>query len=390
MKAFFYNRGTCTRVKLYGLDVINLFEVNGWEIVKEEEQADYIFINTCSFLESKSSSFLNFLRDVNSHKSNKQKLVVIGCLGGTHRDDIISINKKILIFKRDILEIKDYFKFTKMPKSKVMNVEDKLPIKKELLYLFNKYILRSKHIEYRLKRNRVCYLQISVGCRGKCSYCSEKFITHLKSREINEIVDSVYDGISRGYKLFGLNSDDASCYGLDINSSLEELLSKLVAIDEDIYFSIPEFNPNGLTDNVVELLKDKKFLYITVPIQSGSNRILKLMKRPYNIEKVKSQIMKLKSINKKIKINTHVIVGFPSETEDDFNETKELLTSGLFDRVKVFMYNERPNTEALDIEPKVFQEEKIKRRDILLKTMKHVNLKHFSLVNIILNKEQLK
>lgn len=390
MKAYFYNHGTCTRVKLYGLDVIELFKVNGWTIVENQIDADYIFINTCSFLESKSSYFLSRVKEIFGGLKKDQRLVVIGCLGGTHREDINKISKKILIFKRDINEIKDYFKFDKLPKSKVMNVEDKLPLKKELLYLFNKFILHSKHIEYRLKRNKVCYLQISVGCMGKCSYCSEKFITHLKSRPIDEILESIHDGMERGYKLFGLNSDDASCYGKDIGSSLEELLREIVKMDEDIYFSIPEFNPNGLTDEVIELLKDKKFLYITVPIQSGSNRILKLMKRPYNIERVKESLTKLRKLNKKIKINTHVIVGFPSETEDDFNQTKELLSSGLVDRVKVFMYNERPNTESLNIEPKITQEEKIRRRDILLKTIKKVNFRHFSLVNIILNKEQLK
>ncbi len=390
MKAFFYNQGTCTRVKLYGLDVIELFKINEWEIVDEESDADYIFINTCSFLESKSSYFLKRVEEIYSRLKSHQKLVVIGCLGGTHKDEINKIGKSILIFKRDINEIKEYFKLDKMPKSKVMNVEDKLPLKKEILYLLNKIILHSKHIEYRLKRNKVCYLQISVGCQGKCTYCSEKFITHLKSRTINEIIESIYDGIERGYKLFGLNSDDASCYGKDIGTSLEDLLRAIVKIDKDIYFSIPEFNPNGLTDEVIELLRDKKFLYITVPIQSGSNRILNLMKRPYNIERVKSSLIKLKKLNKKIKINTHVIVGFPSETESDFNQTKELLASGLIDRVKVFMYNERPNTEALSIEPKITNDVKIKRRDILLKTIRKVNYKHFSLVNIILNKEQLK
>lgn len=236
----------------------------------------------------------------------------------------------------------------------------------------------------------MCYLQISSGCRGKCSYCSEKFITHLKSRPKEEIIDAIYDGISRGYTLFGLNSDDASCYGLDISSSLEELLKEIVKIDQKIYFSIPEFNPNGLTKEVLELLKDKKFLYITVPIQSGSNRILKLMKRPYTIDKVVESVKTLRSTNRNLKINTHVIVGFPGETEEDFRLTKELIASGLFDRVKVFMYNERPNTEALSIEPKISEDEKIRRRDEILKAMASVNKKKFSMTNIILNKEQLK
>ena len=384
MKIYVINENTCTRVKLYGMDVINLFKINGWEIVNDKEEADYIAINTCSFLNSKAAYFLNKVQRLYNEKTKKQKIMIIGCLGGTNKSDIDEISKDIIVFKRDINEIKEYFKFKKLPDTKSTSVEDKLPLKKQVLYLFNKYILKSKHIEYRLKRNKVCYLQISSGCQGKCSYCSEKFITKLKSRSVEEIIDAINDGIKRGYKLFGLNSDDASAYGKDINTNLENL------IKEDINFSIPEFNPQGLTDNVVELLKDKKFLYITCPIQSGSNKTLRNMKRPYTIEFALKQLRKVKENNKNLMINTHVIVGFPGETEKDFQETIKALETGLFDRVKVFMYNERPNTEALKINPKISEEEKERRKQIVLEVVKKNNLKKKSLTNLILNKEQLK
>ena len=390
MKIFVANEGTCTRVKLYGMDVINLFEINGWEITKNKEEANYIAINTCSFLNSKADYFLHKTKKYYEEKTKKQKLMIIGCLGGTNKEDILKIGKDIIIFKRDLLEIKDYFKFTKIPDTKSTSVEDKLPYKKQLIYLFNKFILKSKHIEYRLKRNKVCYLQISTGCQGKCRYCSEKFITKLKSRTPDEIMEAIQDGIKRGYKLFGLNSDDASAYGKDLGISLADLLKRIVKIKEDINFSIPEFNPQGLTDEVVDLLKDKKFLYITCPIQSGSNKTLKKMKRPYTIEHAVTQIRKVKQNNKNLMINTHVIVGFPGETEEDFQETIKALNTGLFDRVKVFMYNERPNTEALKIEPKISEEEKERRKQIVLDVIRKNNLKKKSITNLILNREQLK
>lgn len=389
MKVYLYNTGTCTRVKLYGNDVENLLRENNCEFVKKEE-AEYIFINTCSFLESKSSYFINKLKTLNKELNKNQIICVIGCLGGTHKKEIQEISKEILIFKRDIIEIKKYFKLKNDIKTKSTSVKDKLPIDKKIIYIFNKILLHSKHIEYRLKRDKVCYLQISSGCRGKCTYCSEKFITKLKSRPINEIINAINDGIERGYSLFGLNSDDASCYGKDINTNLETLLEKVVKIDKKIYFSIPEFNPNGLSNKVIELLKDKKFLYITVPIQSGSNRILGLMQRPYQIEEVISKIKEVKKYNKTIRINTHVIVGFPGETEEDFNKTKELLETGLFDRVKVFMYNDRPNTIATNMKNKISNEVKEKRKQELLDVIKKNNLKHLSITNLILNREQLK
>lgn len=389
-KFYMYNNGTCTRVKLYGVDVNNLFIVNGYEEVEKEENADYVIINTCSFLKSKEEYFYRFIRDVDNRLNDKQRIIVIGCLPSIIRDELLDINDKMLLFGRDLSEIKKHFKFKKDIVTRATSVSDKLNFSKNLLYQFNRFILHSKHIEYRLKREKVCYLQISSGCRGRCTYCSEKFTTKLKSRPLNDILEAINDGISRGYSLFGLNSDDASAYGKDIGSSLEELLTEVVKIKGNIYFSIPEFNPNGLSDKVIECLKDKKFLYITVPMQSGSQRILDLMERPYKIDDVIKRIKRVKKNNKKLKINTHVIVGFPGETEEDFMKTKEILSSGLFDRVKVFMYNERPNTKAALMDGKVPESVKVRRRNELLEVMKKQNIKHFSMTNLILNREQLK
>jgi len=389
-KIYIYNSKTCTRVKLYGIDVENLFKINGYEVANDVNSASIIIINTCSFLKSKEEYFLKFITEVNNNLKKEQKLIIIGCLPNICKEELLKINKNIILFARDLDEIKTYFNFEKNIVTKSSSVSDHLSFKKSILYYFNKYILHSKHIEYRLKREKVCYLQISTGCKGKCTYCSEKFITKLKSRTINEIINAIYDGISRGYTLFALNSDDASAYGKDINTSLEKLLKEIMLIKENIYFSIPEFNPNGLTNKVIDYLKDKRFLYITIPIQSGSQKILNLMQRPYKIDNVIEKVKMLKKNNKKLKINTHVIVGFPGETEEDFNKTKEILKTGLFDRVKVFMYSERPNTKALEFKDKVSEEVKLKRREEILKIMKKQNIKHFSLTNLILNKEQLK
>lgn len=389
LKSFYMiNQNTCTRVKLYGIDVKNLFLINGY-VEKDKEESGYVIINTCSFLKTKEEYFMNYIKKISDDLKANQKLIVIGCLPSIRKNDLLKMNDKIVTFGRDMDAIKDYFNFSKNIKSKATTVCDKLPLKKELLYQLNRFIFKSKHIEYRLKRDKVCYLQISSGCRGNCAYCSEKFTTKLKSRPISEILLAINDGIERGYKLFGLNSDDASAYGKDIDSSLEELLSEVVKIKSDISFSIPEFNPNGLTEKVIEYLKDKKFIYITVPIQSGSQDILNKMKRPYKIDEVISKIRKIKRNNKKIKINTHVIVGFPGETKEDFNKTLDVIKLGLFDRVKVFMYNDRPNTIASVMANKISDEEKKRRREILLKEMKKQNIKHFSVTNIILNKEQI-
>ena len=391
LKSFYmYNNNTCTRVKLFGLDVENLFLENGYKKNKKSENSNLIIVNTCSFLKSKEKYFLDLIKKINNDLKDRQQLVIIGCLPSINKEELLKINNKMILFGRDLNKIKEYFNFEKSIKTKATSVKDKLSFNKNLEYIFNKLFLRSKHIEYRLKRNKVCYLQISSGCQGRCTYCSERFTTKLKSRPINEILEAIETGISRDYKLFGLNSDDASAYGKDIDSSLDELLKEIVKIKEKVYFSIPEFNPNGLSEEIINYLKDEKFLYITVPIQSGSQRILDLMERPYKIDEVMEKIKLIKKNNKNLKINTHIIVGFPGESEEDFQKTKEVIQTGLFDRVKVFMYNERPKTKAKDFPNKVAEDIKLKRRNEILKIEKIQNIKNFSLTNLILNKEQLK
>src|SRR5699024_124148 len=107
-----------------------------------------------------------------------------------------------------------------------------------------------------------------------------------------------------------------------------------------------EFNPQGLSKTVMECLTDKKFLYITIPIQSGSQKILNKMQRPYQIKDVMRKVKNIKENNPDLMINTHIIVGFPGETDEDFNETIKVLKTGLFDRVKVFKYSQQPGTKA--------------------------------------------
>ena len=101
-KFYMYNNGTCTRVKLYGVDVYNLFLINGYERVDKEEIADYIIVNTCSFLKSKEEYFYEFIKKINNRTSESQRIVVIGCLPSILRDELLNINENMLLFGRDI------------------------------------------------------------------------------------------------------------------------------------------------------------------------------------------------------------------------------------------------------------------------------------------------
>ena len=107
-KIYIYNSNTCTRVKLYGIDVCNLFTINGYKLVENVTDANLIIINTCSFLKSKEEYFLNFISKVNANLKKGQKIIIIGCLPSINKEGILSINKKIILFGRELEAIKDY------------------------------------------------------------------------------------------------------------------------------------------------------------------------------------------------------------------------------------------------------------------------------------------
>lgn len=391
MRYYLSNKGTCARVNLYGSDIEQLFLLNGWQIVNHMKDADIIIINTCSFLKSKEDYFLNRIKKIHTNLRSNQTLLIIGCLGSICRNDIQKISSDILIFGRDKNDIKTFFGFTKDTQSFATHIKEDMSINKKILSLINNTFIHSKHIDFRLKKGNVCYIQISTGCRGTCTYCSEKFTTKLHSTSIPEIIKAIENGIADGFTLFSLSSDDASAYGMDIGTNLDMLLSEIITIkNPDISFIIPEFNPNGITDTTIELLKDPRFLYITIPIQSGSQDILNRMKRSYSIHAVIHKIKMIKKNNPNIMINSHLIVGFPGEKESDFSKTLMLVQTGLLDRVKVFKYSPRPNTEAATYPDQIEEKIKEKRAVLLLNVIRKTNLKKKSLVNLILNLDQIK
>ena len=381
------NTGTCVRVKVFGEEVRQLFLTNNF---KEDSilNSNYILLNTCSFLESKSRFFLSRLNEIVKNKKAFQSIVVIGCLGATHKKEIKEISSEIIILGRDLSEISNTFGFHVKLKSAIVSIPKDKSKNLSLLSSLNRHVIKNKNLYYRLNKDKVCYIQISTGCNGKCSYCSEKYTTKLKSHPINEILDTINEGIAKGYKLFSLSSDDASAYGTDIGSSLMLLLKEIVKLPEGIQFIIPEFNPQGLSDEVIELLKDPKFFYITIPIQSGSQRILIDMKRPYSISVVMEKIKQIKKKNPNLFINTHIIVGYPGETDKDFKKTINVIKSGYFDRVKIFCYSKRPHTyvSGTPVPYDVIEQ----RRKIALRTILYQNLKKLSISNVILNFDQIK
>ncbi len=204
---------------------------------------------------------------------------------------------------------------------------------------------------------------ISRGCLGNCSYCAIKYsMGNVKSISENIILEEFKKGLSLGYKKFVLIGEDIGCYGIDIGTSIVSLLEKIFSVDGNYKLILNDFNPQWVikySKSLIPLLKKnkKRIIDIRMPIQSGSDKILQKMRRPYKISEVEDVLEQLKGI----KVHTHIMVGFPGESEEDFQETVEFVKKWKFGNIGVYAYQDRFITDSFKFDGKISEEEKEKR-----------------------------
>lgn len=209
------------------------------------------------------------------------------------------------------------------------------------------------------RRQGTYYIRVSSGCSGRCTFCAEKFaLGSLRSRKIMDIIRQFRSALRAGNTDFAIFSDDLANYGEDIGTNVHELLQSILSVPGAYNLSLRGFNPAGLSkynSGLQELFKEHKdkIKMINVPIQSGSNRILKLMRRDYTIGNTMACLRSLRELLPSLDIWTIIICGFPGETNEDFLKTKELITGFRFGFVRFHVYSDRPATPAFDMLGKI-------------------------------------
>ena len=354
-----------------------------------------IIICSCASIEFNENLTLDTLKKILKFKSEKAEVVISGCLGKVNPDRIKEVGNFRIVHPRNL----DDFDEIINPKVKMNDIpENGITIVPDLWRKGDTFFDKGKKFvkQFGLSKNPVelvvkntkrfmdqytkSYdIRIAKGCLGACSYCCIKVSTgRLESKPLDVIVSEFERGLKKGYKLFKLTGIDTGCYGLDIDITVVDLLRKIFSYDGSHRIIVTDFNPQWLVRYWDELLPiflrvPSRLKEIEIPIQSGSNRILKLMKRPYNIDMVKEKLKSLLEKLPHLRIKTHVIAGFPGETEDDFNETKKLLDEVPFYSVAVFEYCDRPHTESKDMDNKNSQSVIAERAGILLEKLHELN-----------------
>lgn len=343
--------GICSlgcKVNIYESELVtNILKNNNYTVVDFEDKADIYIINTCSVTnesDKKSRKMIN-----RAKKNNPAAIIIVmGCYSQVNAEDI---DVDIVLGNKD--------------KSKIVEIIEeyiKTKQKKKIIYDLTKVDFEKMEITNFDSHTRA-FVKIQDGCNAFCSYCIIPYVRgRVRSKDPEDVIKEVTALVEKGYKEIVLTGIHTGRYGTDINTNLEELLNKLVNIPNIYRIRLSSIEINEITPGIKELLKENKVIakHLHIPLQSGSDKILKLMNRKYNKEEFLSMVDNLRDIPD-ISLTTDLIVGFPNEGEEEFNETIDTLKEIGFTKIHTFPYSKRKGTPAAIMDNQVSPEEKKKR-----------------------------
>lgn len=358
----------------------NYFLLNNYIIVDSYQHADYYLYVTCSATQPIVERELETINDLSNSSC---ELIVMGCLPGANSDELSQVFRGKAIATKNIEDIDSLFPDFRIPFKDVPETynydygnyvfADANP-NASLISLILKYGL-SHNLHRHLHRNsdykkyrdenpgknisEPRFVKICSGCANNCSYCNiREAVGKVKSKNIELLNREYSELLQQGNRLFHFLAEDICSYGLDIKSSLQELLVSLQITDSEFNtkWSLEGMHPAWFIKHQNELfpfIKSKKVWEITLSVEHASDRILKLMNRLYKIADLKQVLKTLRKLNPGVKINAMFILGFPSETDEDFNQVIELLKTARFDCVTLSAYSEFSKRASSQILPKV-------------------------------------
>lgn len=337
------------KVNIYESEfVCDLMLKNDFILKDFDEECDIYIINTCSVTnesDKKSRKIINKARRNNPNAI----ILVMGCYSQSSYDEI---DADIIIGNKD--------------KSQVINLINEYLEKKEKIvriYDLKKQEFESMEIT-NFKNHTRAFIKIQDGCNNFCTYCIIPYVRgDIRSKKEIDVINEVTSLVNNGYKEIVLTGIHTGKYGKDINSSLEHLLNKLVQIPNIYRIRLSSIEINEITDGIIELIKNNKIIakHLHIPLQSGSDKILSLMGRRYDLNFFKEKIKEIRDNIPDISITTDLILGFPSETEEDYQETLNTLNEIKFTKIHTFPYSVRKGTKAALMDNQVKEEIKKQR-----------------------------
>lgn len=344
--------------------------------ISSEEDAEVIIVNTCGFIGDAKKESLDTILELSEHKlsGNCRKLIVTGCLVERYSEEL----------SRELPEV-DAFWGTGNLQKIAQVFEESTPGTVHRNPPGTIYDPDTPRIQ--LTPPHYAFVKVSEGCSRTCSFCIiPKMRGIMKSRSVESIAGEVSNLAKSGVREVNLIAQDMTSYGRDIGTSLENMLRELVKVEDVKWIRIHYCYPWGLTDSLVDLiaLEDKILPYIDMPLQHINDRILNLMDRKTPSKRIRDIIRKLRGRIDNPTLRTTFIVGFPGESDREFEELLDFVQETEFDRAGAFKYSQEEGTPAGTMEGQIPEELKEERYERLMEAQSEVSLrKNESLIGTI-------
>jgi ribosomal protein S12 methylthiotransferase len=333
-------------------------KANDMEVEHESssDDANIVVVNTCGFIDNAKEESVNTILEQANRKANGQieKLFVTGCLSERYKPDL----------EKEITDVDQFFGTTDLPKLLQALGAD---YKHELIG--ERLTTTPKHY---------AFLKIAEGCDRPCSFCAIPLMRGKhKSKPIEDLVTEAKNLAKNGVKELILIAQDLTYYGLDLYKSrrLADLLTALSEVDGIEWIRLHYAFPTGFPEDVLQVIRenDKVCNYIDIPLQHISDSVLKSMRRGTTHEKTDALLAKFRKEVPGMTIRTSLIVGYPGETEEDFQELKDWVSDTKFDRLGVFTYSHEENTHAFLLEDDVPEEVKHQRAEEIMEVQSDIS-----------------
>ena len=344
MKVGFVSLG-CSKNLVDTEKTIGIFKANNFEIVNNPEEAEVIVINTCGFIESAKEEAINTILEMAEYKKKKCKyLIAMGCLVERYKEEL----------EKAIPEVDLWIKYSEYNSlwERIVNLLEG-----------NKNIDKYNNFDAVEERvistgNNFAYLKIADGCSNRCTYCAIPYIRGPQiSRKMEDIIKEANKLAKDGYKEIILIAQDTTKYGIDIygRPRLAELLQELCKIDGIHWTRFLYAYPETIDDELIKVVKENEKIckYFDIPIQHISDTVLKRMNRQSDGKSIRRLIQKLRKEIPEVVIRTTVMVGFPGETKEDFEELYDFLKEAKFDKLGCFSYSKEDGTPAARIKEQI-------------------------------------
>jgi ribosomal protein S12 methylthiotransferase len=371
-KTVFFTSLGCSKNLVDSQVMLGYMGLDGFTIAQDPENAEVIIVNTCSFIEASKKESVETILDMADYKNPEsgqcKALVISGCMAQRYAEQL-----EAEIPEADlIIGTGEYNKITLLLRA----LEDG-KLKQKSFVEIPKFI----HTEYDPRLNTspfyTAWLKISEGCNRNCTFCIiPKLRGKLRSRKVESLVNEAKNLASTGVRELNLISQDLSDYGVDLdeNNKLFNLLEGLEKVENIDWIRLFYFYPDELTDEVIEKMATSKKInkYLDMPVQHFSDNVLKRMNRKITGERIHNRIEKLRSRIPEIVLRTSIIVGFPGETEEDFQALLEGVKKAKFNHLGIFRYSDEEGTPAFKLQPKVDQDVIEERFDLLFETQREI------------------